>query len=915
MGMVTQRGVTAATAAAQLGSGFFRRSRHPPRPGAMQPPGSPEMQRATARLGRLLSSLTPQSSASESVGAAATAAASPAAAAVAANKTAVPPTSGYRLPPPEIAAIVDTPPEPLLSFSPDRKTVLQLARPPANPPVSELARPELKLAGLRIDPESFSRSRMSYYTSITYAPFTDALTMPIPADAGHTITGIPDGYWINYVTWSPDSRTVAFTLRSAGGDADPPREALQLWVADIGTGMARPLLEQRLNSTFEDYDWVDADTIVAAVIPPGLGPAPRKPITPLGPKIEDNSSGRKSQARTYPDLLQGPYDEQLFEHYCQSQLVTVKVSTGEVANLGPTRLYTATSASPDGRYLLVSWLERPYSYSLPCGRFPKRVQLWTREGELVREIAALPLAEDIPVAFDSCRQGPRGIEWRDDKPAEMSWMECQDGGDPAVAASPRDIVYVLDADAASDPATAPRAIAGTDMRCRGVSWGTAQFALLYEAEWKTRRSVTWVIAPDEPEGGSKTVLFDRMYEDAYSDPGSPASRRTQWGTYVLALVEGERKLLMQGSGASPEGNRPFLDLLDVDSKEARRIWQSQPPHYEYTSSILSDMDDSRPVSLDNLRVLASRESVTEPPQFYIKTFTAGGAQHSERCISAFPHPYPSLRHLQKDIIRYKRSDGLELNGTLYLPPGYDPARDGPLPTLLWAYPREYKNKEAAGQMRKSPCTFPGIGSTSPLLFLARKYAVLDGPGFPIVAEGEEEPNDTYVEQLTDCARAAVEELQRRGVADPSRIAVGGHSYGAFMTANLLAHAGDLFACGIARSGAFNRTLTPFGFQAEERTLWQAPETYSKMSPFMNADKIQKPLLLIHGEADNNTGTFPMQSERFYQALKGHGGTTRLVLLPHESHGYSARESIMHVLYEMDRWMGMWLNGAASSTDE
>jgi dipeptidyl aminopeptidase/acylaminoacyl peptidase len=423
---------------------------------------------------------------------------------------------------------------------------------------------------------------------------------------------------------------------------------------------------------------------------------------------------------------------------------------------------------------------------------------------------------------------------------------------------------------------------------------------------------------------------------------------------VLALVDGQRRLLMQGSGASPEGNRPFLDLLDVDSKETRRIWQSSPPHYEYTSSLLSDTDDdTRPVTLDNLRMLASRESVTEPPQFYIKTFSDGGAAHSERCISAFPHPYPTLRDLQKEIIKYKRSDGLELNGTLYLPPGYDPARDGPLPTLLWAYPREYKNKEAAGQLRKSPCTFPGIGSTSPLLFLARKYAVLDGPGFPIVAEGDEEPNDTYVEQLTDCARAAVEELQRRGVADPSRIAVGGHSYGAFMTANLLAHAGDLFACGIARSGAFNRTLTPFGFQAEERTLWQAPDTYARMSPFMQADKIKKPLLLIHGEADNNTGgrraaarraaqpvfwrqpvvwgklcaarcpgptcracsaapfasapplpplagTFPMQSERFYQALKGHGGTCRLVLLPHESHGYSARESIMHTLYEMDR---------------
>lgn len=907
----------------QLGTAFARAAcrRHTAtRRGSAMLPSGPEHQRAAARLNHLLSSLgaaprqrlTPLAAAAGE-SAAASAPAAPPSAASAARGAAPALASGYRLPPREIADIVDAPPEPLLSFSPNRELVMQLSRPPSNPPISELARPELKLAGLRIDPETFSRSRMSYYTGITYAPFTDDLVMPFKADESHSIKGIPEGYWINYVTWSPNSKTIAFTLRSAGGDSDPPREPLELWVADMATGQARRLMDHRLNSTFEDYDWVDEDTIVAAIVPPGLGPPPRKPLTPLGPKIEDNSTGRKSQARTYPDLLQGPYDEHLFDYYCQSQLVTVKVSTGEVATIGPTRLYTATSASPDGRYLLVSWLDRPYSYSLPCGRFPKKVQLWTREGALVREIADLPLAEDIPTAFDSCRKGPRGIEWRDDKPAEMSWMECQDGGDPAVAASPRDIVYVLDADEAGKGAD-PRPIAGTDMRCRGVSWGNPDFALLYEAEWKSRRSVTWVIAPDAPDA-EKTVLFDRSYEDAYTDPGSPASRRTKWGTYVLALVDGERKLLMQGSGASPEGNKPFLDLLHVDTKETRRIWQSSPPHYEYTSSILSDLDTERPVSLDSLRVLASRESVTEPPQFFIKSFSSDGAEHSERCISAFPHPYPTLRDLQKEIIKYKRSDGLELNGTLYLPPGYDPARDGPLPTLLWAYPREYKNKEAAGQLRKSPHTFPGIGSTSPLLFLARRYAVLDGPGFPIVAEGEEEPNDTYIEQLTDCARAAVEELQRRGVSDPARIAVGGHSYGAFMAANLLAHAGDLFACGIARSGAFNRTLTPFGFQAEERSYWEALDTYTKMSPFTHADKIKKPLLLIHGEADNNTGTFPMQSERFYQALKGHGGTARLVLLPHESHGYSARESVMHTLYEMDRWMSTWCLGAPLSSDE
>ncbi|GAB4818840.1 hypothetical protein N2152v2_005886 [Parachlorella kessleri] len=828
-------------------------------------------------------------------------------------------TPGYRLPPAEIAEIVDSPPEPLLSFSPDRKLVLQLSRPPPHPPIAELARPELKLAGLRIDPELFARSRMSYYIGAEYTEFTDDLVLPIRNGQSHKLKGLPPGMWINYLTWSPNSTYLAFTLRSAGGEGDPPRGPLQLWVADIATGQARKLLEQPLNVVFEDYNWVDDETIVACVLPPGVGDPPPRPRAPLGPKIEDNSSGKKSQARTYPDLLKSPYDEKLFEYYTTSQLVTVSAKTGDVKHVGQERMYTAVSPSPDGRYLLVAYLEKPFSYAVPCGRFPKRVELWDRDGKLIREMAALPLAEDIPIAFNSCRKGPRGLDWRDDKPAEMYWAECQDEGDPAKEVSPRDIVYTLEADAAASNGTGPRQLATTDLRFGGISWCNGELALLYESWWKTRRSVIWTFAPDSPEGG-KQVLFDRNYEDAYTDPGSPLTRRTALGTYVLALLDDQHKLLMQGSGASPEGNRPFLDVLDLGTKETRRIWQSSGPVYEYTSTILSDLDQSRPISLDNLQMLASRESVRDPPQYYIKTFTAGGSQAEERCISDFPHPYPTLKDLQKEIVRYQRADGVDMTATLYLPPGYDKERDGPLPCIMWAYPREFKSKDAAGQLRRSPYQFSGISSSGPLLWLARKYAVLDGPTFPIIAEGDEEPNDTYVEQLTSSARAAVEELERRGVADIGRIAVGGHSYGAFMAANLLAHAPELFACGIARSGAYNRTLTPFGFQAsskaasEERTLWDAPDTYIKMSPFMQATHISKPLLLIHGEDDNNTGTFPMQSERLYQALKGHGAVTRLVVLPHESHGYQARESIMHMLYEMDCWMERYCNGKATSVD-
>jgi dipeptidyl aminopeptidase/acylaminoacyl peptidase len=183
--------------------------------------------------------------------------------------------------------------------------------------------------------------------------------------------------------------------------------------------------------------------------------------------------------------------------------------------------------------------------------------------------------------------------------------------------------------------------------------------------------------------------------------------------------------------------------------------------------------------------------------------------------------------------------------------------------------------------------------------VARGYAVFDDPSMPIIGEGDKEPNDSFVKQLVMSAEAAVNKLVELGIADRRKIAIGGHSYGAFMTANLLAHS-DLFAAGIARSGAYNRTLTPFGFQREERTYWEAPEVYYNMSPFMHADKINEPMLMIHGHADNNSGTFPIQSERMFAAMKGHGGKARLVMLPHESHGYRARESILHVLWETDQ---------------
>ncbi|KAF5827418.1 hypothetical protein DUNSADRAFT_697 [Dunaliella salina] len=653
--------------------------------------------------------------------------------------------STYKLPPQEITDIVDAPAEPGLTYSPDRKHFLQMFRPPALPSISEISRPELKLAGLRIDPELFARSKMGFSTGLAILPSDQVVPAAPDNKFIKHIKGYPEGSCLNYAMWSPDGRHVSFTTRSPGASpSDPPRAPLELWIADVETGTARCLLGRPnygLNTIFDDYTFLDDDNIVACVLPKGVSAetAPKRPtLGPQGPRISDNTAGAKSQNRTWPDLLKDEHDELLFEHYGQSELVRVNIHSGEVQHIAPPRLYTDMDVSPDGRYLLVGWLERPYSFNVPCGRFPRRVQLWHADGTF----------------------GPRGFDWRSDKPCEFTWMEAQDGGDAAVEASPRDIVYALNADEASAAASS-----------------------------------------------------------SSNSEGAPLSRRTRWGTYVLAKLDGERKLLMEGIGASEEGNKPFLSVLDLDTKETKMLWQSAPPFFELPGSILNDTDYDKPISLNNLQMLWSRESAKEVPQSFVRTYTDGGSKFTERQVTNYPHPHPQLKDLQREVLRYPRNDGVMLTATLYTPPGYKADRDGPLPCVLWAYPREFKSKDAAGQMRRSrhrhfhagccphrhfhafscsshrhfragccgpdaaqpppsfsrrmlplpsfsrifthfhaaptvvfaqdaagqmrrsPHQFAYIGSQSPMLWLTRGYAVLDGPTLPIVAEGDEEPND------------------------------------------------------------------------------------------------------------------------------------------------------------------------------
>lgn len=781
------------------------------------------------------------------------------------------PTNGkqYQLPTQTLVDIVDAPPTPAARLGPAGEWLL-LQDVPSLPSIAELAERELRLAGLRIKPQINGRSRTRHYVGLGLLRVADRMERPI--------TGIPAGARIENVEWAPGGTRVVFTNTTSDG--------IELWVAEVASGNARRLTGPRLNLTMaRSPEWMpDGRSIVVTLIPDGRGAEPEAPQVPSGPVIQENL-GETAPARTYQDLLENPYDEELFEHYTTSQLARVSIE-GTVTPIGEPGQIWRFDPSPDGRFVLVETLHRPFSYLVPAYRFPRRIEVVDLTGRQVFQLGDLPLQEGVPIPFGSVPTGPRDVEWRADAPATLVWAEAQDGGDAGRPAEVRDKVFMLPAPFRGAPAT----LATLGLRYGGTNWGTNDVALINSLWWRTRQIKTWLVAPGAPEQQPE-LLSDRSWEDRYGDPGYPDMMRNAAGRWVMNTGRDGRSLYLIGDGASPEGNRPFLDVLDLRTKTTQRVFRSSAPHYERPLQVLDQA---------GRQVLTVRESVKDPPNYFVRDVSGGRL----RQITSFPNPTPQLAGMQKELIEYERSDGVKLNGTLYLPPGYA-ASDGPLPMLMWAYPREYKSADLAGQITDSPYQFDRLTGWSSVIWLTQGYAVLDGPTMPIIGEGDEEPNDTYVEQLVASAEAAVNEVVRRGVADRERIGIGGHSYGAFMAANLLAHS-DLYAAGIARSGAYNRTLTPFGFQREERTVWEAPEIYFGMSPFMHVDKINEPILLIHGEADNNSGTYPMQSERFYNALKGLGKTARLVMLPHESHGYRARESILHMLWEMQEWMNRYV---------
>ncbi|MBH1440545.1 S9 family peptidase [Stenotrophomonas maltophilia] len=790
--------------------------------------------------------------------------------------------NGYELPSAALQAVVDAPRAPSLYLSP-RRDVAAMMQMPSLPSIQVVAQPELKLAGLRINPRTFSDSRFS---------FGEKLWLMNVADGKERqISGLPAKLSIASVTWSPDQKWLAFNQVDAGSGAN------ELWLVDVAGGSARRLVAGLNTVIGSGYQWLpDSRGLVVFTRPANLGAAPAADGIPTGPAVQQTSQGGGVVSiRTYQDLLKNEADARQFDYYATTQPMEVSLD-GSTRAIGAAGIFMGFSVSPDGRFVLRQPVQRPYSYVVPVDSFPRRIEVIDRaSGKLVHTVAVRPLVEGLPTGNDAEVTGVRDIRWRGDADATLVWAEAQDGGDPNRDAKVRDAVLMQAAPFDKPPVT----LAQLGSRLAGISWGRGDLALLTESWWKTRRTKTWLIAPDNA-GAEPRLLWDRDAQDRYSDPGRPLLSSDDRGRSLLQTSADGNSLYLAGAGASPEGDRPFVDRFDIATGKATRLFHSQAPSYSLPVALLDNQGSS---------LLLSRESPDEPANFYVQSLADAGA--APRALTHFAHPLPQLKGVQKEQIRYKRKDGVDLTATLLLPPGYDPKRDGPRPLLMWAYPGEFKSAAAASQVTDSPYRFNAVSYWGPQAFLAKGYVVLASPSMPIIGEGDKEPNDTYIEQLVANAQAAVDEVVRRGVTDRDHIAIGGHSYGAFMTANLLAHT-RLFKAGIARSGAYNRTLTPFGFQAEERNYWQAQDVYQKMAPFNYADRIKDPILFIHGVDDNNSGTFPIQSERMFAAVKGLGGTARLVMLPNESHAYRARESIMTMLAESERWLEQTIGPAGTT---
>jgi len=797
--------------------------------------------------------------------------------------------SGYNQPSKAILDVILAPPQPAPVVSPSADRAL-LVTWQEYPSIARVATPFLALAGVRIEPANRSRHDTpggygipACATRFELTRFAGGATLPV---------ALPAGVCATRPRWNADGKRFAFENVTA--------HSVELWVGDGETGAVRRIPGVQLNPMFADeLNWMPNQTsLLVKLVPAHSGPPPVATEASVGPSIQE-SDGKRGQSSTYEarDTLRNVQDEALFDYYGASQLALVDTRTAAVTPLGTPALFDGIAPAPDGRHVLVSTIQRPYSYVTTAERFPHDYTVWdiaNRTHIATHRIVSRPLADRVPVG--GVPLGPRNFSWRPTDPATLVWAEALDQGDWNVDVPERDKVMMLKAPFDS----APREVTRLHQRFAGFGW-TSQpdLALLSEYDHNRHWQRTFLVDVDAAQL-TQRVLWDMSSDEQYADPGTPVTRMQPYGFRVIRIDNGA--IFLAGEGASPAGSRPFLDRLDLATLKTERLFRSDKTAYEFFVAFTGEGTQS---------FLTWHQTPADPPNLFERTLGApvdapeGEARYasSETAITHLIDPTPVVRQIKKRLVKYKRADGVDLSFTLYTPPGYQEGTR--VPAILYAYPLDYADAATAGQVSGSEQTFTRLKNYR--LMLLAGYAIIDNVSFPIIGDPKH-AYDTYNEQLVADAKAAVDEAVRLGVVDPERIGVTGHSHGALMTANLLAHS-NLFRAGVATSGSYNKTLTPFGFQNERRSVWQAEDVYLKVSPFFYADQLKTPLLIVHGMDDANPGTTPLQATLLYEALRGNGGTTRLVMLPHEPHWYSALESNEQLAYEMQRWFDRYVKDA------
>jgi len=841
-------------------------------------------------------------------------------------------SESYLRPPDRIAKLVQAPwwkNTTLADPSPDRTHFVRLES-EGMPSLASFARPHLNLGGLQIDPAA-NRAR-----ALTTRAATGLELVGI--DGRGVQVKLPAGTTVSDPAWSPDGSRIAFLVHSD--------RATHVYVADVASGRSREVSRTPVLATLTtSLEWLpDGSGLVTVLVPADRGAPPADPKVATGPEVRLSQPG-DNQMWTYPTLLQTPHDKALLAYYTTGQLAVLGVDGRSERRIGAPAMIKSFDAGMDGTYFLVTVMTRPFSYLVPVGQFGQKQEIWDASGKVLATLTTTPL--DTGIKPDSATRARREMEprdptWRPDG-AGLSFLELAPRKAEADSGGARSGVGAgAGGDSGSDGEANPRGRRGDRVMLWAPPFDSASLHPVYEAharmtdvnytsspdlvlvtEGSTRQGRPR-FAPDEGEGrGGKVYAVylsrpDTTYpiatyraDDFYGHPGTLLTRGAPprlGGFYapresahqpILAQLSSDGgSVFLQGTLYSKkpleDGPQEFIDRVEIETGKKTRVYEGEAGDtYE---NVVAALDD------DATRLVVSRQSATTVPDFYLRDVGSGN-------LTALTHNTdyaPEITHAPTRVLTVKRLDGIEVQIKVTFPPGYH--GETRLPALLWFYPMEYTDQEHYDESNRdyNKNAFPRLGVRSMVYFVELGYAVVE-PDAPIIGDAGE-MNDHYVNDLRNDLAAVVDELDRDGDIDRQRLAVGGHSYGAFSTANALVHT-PFFKAGIAGDGNYNRTLTPFRFQTERRNLWEDFDLYHAMSPLFFADQLNGALLMYHGLADQNPGTFPIHSKRMFDALNYLGKTAALYYYPYENHGPATESTILDLWSRWTAWLDLYVKHA------